>query len=809
MKKTLKNTFLKPSSFLKGEAKENATISKVIKKHKIKLSLLLIAFLLWLFCLPSVLFNVPTSTIVESREGFMLGARIADDGQWRFPKIDTVPNRFEQSILLFEDEYFYQHPGFNPIAISKALWQNITTDKRRGGSTLTQQVIRLSRKNKGRNYIEKIIEIFQATRLEVRHSKKEILNLYASNAPFGGNVVGLETASWRYFGIPSSELSWGQSAVLAVLPNAPSLIYPGKNEIILKNKRDRLLLKLFQKGVIDKTTYELAILENLPGKPLPLPDYTSHLTEKIRRDHQEKKVKTTINFHLQKTANRIAANHYSALSQNQINNLSILLLDVETREVLAYVGNASTTKENNNYLDIIDKSRSTGSVLKPFLYASMLDVGELLPNTLVADIPTAINGYSPQNFNKKYNGAVPASVALSRSLNIPAVRMLREFGLQRFYNKLKKLKLNSINKSPDYYGLALILGGAESSLWEITNTYAGMASSLNFFNASSSEYRSNEFKEPNYVFGVQPNFGSITENPSVFDAGAIYHTLNTLQKVNRPTGEENWSFFSNSQPIAWKTGTSFGFKDAWAVGVTPKYAIGVWVGNADGEGRPGLTGIQTAAPILFDLLNELPNNGDWFDVPYDELIEAEICVKSGHIASIHCDDIAKKWIPKNGIKTKSCPYHQKVFLDRSESYRVNSSCYPLTDMKQKNWFSLPPFQEHYFASKHPNYRPLPPFEEACLKEGEKEMEFMYPKRNEEIVLPKDFDEQINEVVFKLAHRLPETIVYWYLDSEFLGSTQTFHEISIAPKPGTYMLSAMDYNGNEIKQQIKIITTSKK
>ncbi len=334
----------------------------MVKRHKYKLSFLFIIFVIWLFCLPSELFKVPTATIIDSREGIMLGARIADDGQWRFPKMDSVPNRFEQSILLFEDEYFYQHPGFNPVAISKALWQNITTDKRRGGSTLTQQVIRLSRKNKGRNYAEKLVEIFQATRLEFRFSKKEILNLYASYAPFGGNVVGLETASWRYFGIPSEELSWGQAAALAVLPNAPSLIFPGKNEVILKNKRDRLLLKLFQKEIIDQTTYELAILERLPGKPLPLPEFAPHLTEKSRREHKGERVQTTIDFHLQKNANRIAKEHYYNLHQNQINNLAILILDVETREILAYVGNAPTTKENNNYVDIIDKSRSTGSV---------------------------------------------------------------------------------------------------------------------------------------------------------------------------------------------------------------------------------------------------------------------------------------------------------------------------------------------------------------------------------------------------------------------------------------------------------------
>jgi len=782
---------------------DKSEIIKGISRHKIKLSVLLILFVVWFFCLPSPLFNFPTATVAESNSGQMLGARIADDGQWRFPQMDAVPERFEKCIIYFEDEHFYWHPGFNPVSISKALWNNLTTDSRRGGSTITQQVIRLSRQNKSRTYFEKIIEIFQATRLEAGYKKKSILNLYASYAPFGGNVVGLETASWRYFGIPASELSWGQSAALAVLPNAPALIFPGKNEAILKQKRDALLLKLFKNEVIDETTYQLALDENLPGKPLPLPEYAPHLTEKIRKEHPGKRIETTIDFSLQQKVNNIVKEQNYKLSQNQINNLAVLVLDVNTREVLAYVGNSPTTREHNNFVDVIEKPRSTGSILKPFLFASMLDAGEILPNMLVADIPTTVNGYTPENFDKKFNGAVPASVALSRSLNIPAVRMLRDFGFQRFYNILQKTNQKAIEKPADYYGLSLILGGAESSLWDITKGYAGMASTLNFFNNSSSEYRKNEFVEPVYVKNHEKiDLGKIQQKPFVWNAGAIYETFEAMEKVNRPSGEENWEFFTSSQPLAWKTGTSYGFKDAWAVGVTPKYAIGVWVGNADGEGRPGLTGIQAAAPVLFDVLNVLPQSG-WFKMPYDELVEVEICTKSGHLAGLFCEETKMEWIPKNGTRTEACPYHQTVFLNSFENFRVNSSCYPLSEMVQKNWFVLPPVMEYYYAQLHPEYKILPPFAPNCLQEGEKLMAFIYPKKNEAVLLPKNFDENVNEVIFKLAHRSPETTVFWYLDSKYIGKTDTFHELAVSPKPGIYLLTAVDQDGNEVREQIEV------
>ena len=773
-----------------------------LKKNPIKIGLLLVIGLVWLFCLPKQLFNEPTSTVLKSREGLMLGARIADDGQWRFPEQDSVPYRFEQCILNFEDEYFYYHPGFNPVAITKALWENLTTEDRRGGSTLTQQVIRLSRKNQERTYWEKVIEIFQATRLEVRLSKKEILNLYATYAPFGGNVVGLETASWRYFGLSSQDLSWGQAAALAVLPNAPALIFPGKNEKIFQQKRDRLLRKLFENEVIDQTTYELALAEQLPGKPFPLPEITPHLTEKLRNDDKGTQLTSTINYSLQQQINEIARKNYEALRQNEIHNLAILILDVNTREVLAYVGNSPTTAEHDHFVDIIQRPRSTGSILKPFLYAAMLDEGSLLPHTLVADIPTSMNGYSPQNFDKEFNGAVPASVALAKSLNVPAVRMLQDYGLQKFYHQLEKLQQKNINKSADYYGLSLILGGAESSLWDITNAYAGMASTLNHFNSSSSEYKPNEFLEPIYKLNKKADFGTNQFQPEVFHAGAIYHTLKTLEEVNRPSGEENWNFFSHSQAISWKTGTSYGFKDAWAVGVNARYAVGVWVGNADGEGRPGLTGLQAAAPILFESFDKLPK-ADVFQIPYDELVEAEICSKSGHLAGIYCEETAQELIPKYGTRTNSCPYHQQVFLDKSEQFQVNSSCYELAEMTMKNWFSLPPVMEYYYAPKHPEYQSLPRFKSGCLKEGEQLMQFIYPKKSETILLPKSFEEQTNPVVFKLAHRNPDTKVYWYIDKKFIEATQTFHEITYQPEPGEHLLTVTDQQGNSLSIKIEI------
>ncbi|MCK8480274.1 penicillin-binding protein 1C [Psychroserpens algicola] len=776
---------------------------RYIKKHKRKSVVFGILLIVYAFCLPTELFKDPTATVITSKNMELLGAQIATDGQWRFPHNDSIPEKFKTCIIQFEDEYFYEHPGFNPISIFKALKDNISSGEvKRGGSTLTQQVIRLSRKGQARTYLEKIKEIVLATRLELRDSKSEILAYYASNAPFGGNVVGLDAASWRYFNRDAHQLSWAESATLAVLPNAPSLIYPGKNQERLLAKRNRLLKKLLDNGIIDDLTYQLSISEALPQKPYALPQIAPHLLQKVAQSHRGERIQTTLDTKLQERINHVVKNQYNILKQNEIHNAAVLVLNVHTREVMAYVGNTPTDKAHQKDVDIIDKPRSTGSILKPFLYASMLDAGDLLPNTLVADIPSQFGSYNPENFNKDYDGVVPASRALSRSLNVPAVRMLQDFGLDRFHQYLKQLKLKDLKYNANHYGLSLILGGAESNLWDLCKSYASLSSTLNHFSETSSEYYTNEFVEPTFIASESVDFGTTSTDKTLFDAASIYLTYESLKKVNRPEGDESWEFFDDSKQIAWKTGTSFGFRDAWAIGTTKDYVVGVWVGNADGEGRPGLVGVQTAAPILFDVFDILPHS-DWFAKPYDEMQEVNICSKSGHRASPVCDDVEPKFIQNSGLKTEPCPYHILAHVDPTETYQVNSSCEDLNAIKHTSWFVLSPLKAHYYKSKNPFYKPLPKLRLDCVGEVQETINFIYPKRNNSIFLPKDFNGETNDLILKIAHSKPETQVYWYLDETYVGSTKDIHELAIIPKKGKHIITVVDAFGNETKREISI------
>ncbi|MHC0443890.1 penicillin-binding protein 1C [Flavobacterium sp. 3-218] len=774
-----------------------------IKKNKIKSAIAFLLLLIYYFSIPRTLFKEPYSTVIESKEGELLGAKIARDGQWRFPAQDSVPDKFKKCIVYFEDEYFYKHPGFNPGAMTNAFKQNRKAGKVvRGGSTLTQQVIRLSRKGKNRTYFEKFIEIILATRLELGYSKNEILEMYAAHAPFGGNVVGLEMASWRYFGVQSNQLSWAENAVLAVLPNAPSLIYPGKNQIKLLNKRNRLLLKLHQEGIIDKQTYELSIEEPLPQKPYDLPQIAPHLLQRVAKNEEGTRVKTTIDYALQNRVNQIARYYYNQYKQNEVHNLAILVIDVQSRNVMSYVGNAPADADHQKDVDIIDAPRSTGSILKPLLYGAMLDDGELLPNTLIADIPTQISGYTPQNFNLTFDGAVPAHRALSRSLNIPAVLMLQDFGVNKFYEELQKFKLKNINKTPDHYGLSLILGGAESNLWDLCRTYANLSSTVNYFNKNKGQYRTNEFTELNYKNDFKPDFGSETNQKNILGAGSIWLTYNAMEEVNRPEGDEAWKFYDSSLKIAWKTGTSFGNRDAWAIGTNSRYVVGIWVGNATGEGRPTLTGVTSAAPILFDVFNLLPRQR-WFDTPCNDLAEVEVCRLSGYLAKDNCPKI-KQWVTKKGKSTKVCPYHKTIHLDKTEQFQVNSSCENIDNIVTKNWFVLPPVMAWYYKSQHIEYLPLPPFKEACEGTQTTTMDFIYPKANSKIYLTKDFSSNVQPVILKVAYSERDKELFWYVDDVYKATTKTFHELAITPTTGTHYITVVDASGNEIRRKIEIV-----
>lgn len=777
---------------------------KLTSKQVFLFGLIVVAGIVIWQCLPDPLFTDPLSTVLLSKDNKLLGAKIAADEQWRFPYSEEVPAKFKAAIVHYEDKRFDWHPGVDPLALLRSLYLNISQGRIvSGGSTISMQVIRLSRKNPERTLFEKIKEMFLAVLLELHYSKDEIFALYSSYAPYGGNVVGLETAAWRYFGRDPDQLSWAESCTLAVLPNTPGMIHPGRNRSELKQKRDRLLRQLHEDGKISDMELKLAQLEPLPEKPLDLPMFASHLLETliVKTLDRQSSLKSTIDKQLQIAVTDIVKQHSKKLSLQGIHNAASLVVDNQTFEVLAYVGNSSlsTSHELGYAVDIIRRPRSTGSTLKPLLFATMIQQGVILPKTLVPDLPTQYAGYMPENYDRKYRGAVPAQEALARSLNVPAVRMLKKYGVGRFYDFLQNMGMTTLHRHPDEYGLTLILGGAEGMLWDMTTMYAN----LSYIAKQNWEYGGNHYKQLKILQGQQIE----TDRKADIGPAAAWVTLNALLEVTRPGLEGHWLNFSSSRKIAWKTGTSYGLRDGWAIGNSSRYTVGVWVGNASGEGRAGLTGLGTAAPILFDIFNRLEAS-EWFEQPIDQMKGVEVCKDDGYLANTNCES-ETQWIPLESHFEEVTPNHQLVHLDETETWRVHSLCESVGAMVHKSWFVLPPGQEYYYRRHNSDYRTLPPHRKDCLaqlstSEKDRPIELLYPTPGTKIYIPVDLDEQKSNTVFEAVHRDREATLYWHLDDEYLGTTSVFHQQALDIRPGKHYVTIVDGQGNRLARQFEVL-----
>ncbi len=741
------------------------------------LSLTLLGFLFW-FLFPKPLFQVPYSTVLLAEDGQLVAGKIASDGQWRFPAVDSVPENIQLAITQFEDEYFFYHLGVNPVSTVRALWNNIREGKiTSGGSTISMQVIRLARKNKQRSYAEKLLEMYLAFRLEMQYSKAEILNMYVSHAPYGGNVVGIEAAAWRYFDRPIYNLSWAESALLAVLPNSPSMLHLSRNRSRLKAKRDGLLKKLFEKGIIDATTFSLAKMESLPTAPNAIPRLGYHLMTFAESEGQnQKKIESTLNYYLQQQIDEKVNRYGRFLSQNQVHNACAILVEIATGKVKAYIGNTHLPLTRAPYVDLVQSARSSGSILKPLLYAQVMANGQIHPSTLLRDVPINIGKYAPRNFDKQYDGVVPAGISLSRSLNIPATLLLRDYGVIKFHEDLQELGMSTITRNADNYGLTLILGGAEVKLWDLANTYTTQAQNLHNSNDTS--------------LGIMAWKNQKQIQNATINAGAWYQTSEALTDVQRPDLEQSWKRFSSSRKIAWKTGTSHGFKDAWAVGYDSKYLVGVWVGNADGEGRPGLTGTSTAAPLMFDIFQLLPKS-PWFETPHGHLKSMELCEKSGLLPGLYCPTIMVDAV-RNTNNFTTCKHHQYIATN-IQGERVNKAC-ETGEIIYDTAFVLDPVAAYFYSKRNAEYKGLPKMSEKCGEENGHQMAIIYPTDGAEITVPVNLSGEKELVQFKATHTQTKARLFWHLDSEFIGQTEGVHQLALNIDSGQHVLLITDDQG---------------
>ena len=706
-----------------------------------------------------------SQVVLDDRDN-IIGAYLNSEEQWQIKGVE-IPPRLKLAVLNYEDRKFYSHNGVDYLAIVRAVKTNLLEKRRVGASTITMQGVKLY-KRRERTYLSKIEEIIESYKLEKYLSKDEILELYLNNAPYGSNIVGYETASQLYFGKSAKNLTWAEGATLAVLPNSPGLIWIEKNRDKLLNKRDNLLKNMYERGVIDEKQYRLSIKEELPKERKYFNSLAPHLTRRLVNEYDDKIIKSTINSELQKNIERIAKEYGDYLNNRGIKNTAIIVVDNHSGEVKSYVGSQNFYDfQRNGQVDGVVAQRSVGSVLKPFLYALSIDEGLITPKSKLLDVPLYFSNFNPQNANKKYQGLVEAREALKKSLNIPFVKLLDEYGVDKFFYFLKDI-IDFPERDYSNYGLSLILGTKEMSVENIAKLYYGL-----------SQY--GEFKDLKYIRDDKKIDGR-----KLISKGASYLTLEAMQGVQR-YGIDN--LYLGRDGIAWKTGTSYGQRDAWAGGISPRWIVVVWCGNFTGEGNRNISGVVTAGQLLFKIFKVLPTENESFIKPNEELKKVEIDSETGYRLRY---DVPSEEIdyPKDAKSLKVSPYYKKVFIN-SKGEEIDSRSKDFIESKEKIVLSYPIELLDYMARENISVSNV----------RDEKIKIIYPLNNIKIFLPKDFEER-KRLIVKVANPKNKKL-YWYHNGKYIFSGRD-RERAFDFLEGEHRLTLVSESGEVVEVKFYIL-----
>ena len=679
------------------------------------------------------------SKTIYDRNGEILRIYLNKEEQFILPMdlADNIPQKLKKAVIFYEDKNFYKHHGVDPKAVLRAFIGNIRSGRiTSGASTIPMQTVKIFRGGK-RTYLNKIIEIIYAVQMELRYDKDEILNIYLSHNPYGGNIIGYQSACLRYFNKIPQKLTWSEAALLAVIPNAPYLMNPKYSKELLE-KRNKLLKELFEAGEIDKENYELSLLEAIPDRPFPLPQKAIFFTDFVKNKSNKDSIKTTLDFGIQKKVDDIISYHKKNLEQNGIHNTAVMVVDTKSAEILAYTC-GDYKDENGGKIDALRVQRNSGSTLKPFLYALAFDKGIISKDSVLEDVPSYFGTYNPVNSDKNYRGLVSAEKALIMSLNVPLVKLLEEFGYRNFFEFIKDSQIQNL-KGSDYYGLSMILGTINLSPYELAELYTTLA--------NLGESRKLKFiKESKEIIGKR-----------LYSRGAAWLTLDIIKDVKRP--EKNWEFFTGKNTFYWKTGTSFGERDAWSVGCNKNFCIVVWNGNLDNSSSSKLRGIESSAPLMFDILNSISQKDGIIDAPIYDL--EKINANSNGYRSIY-ENTKEILIPKGSI-LKQDPYEVKIFTNLEENKEVDSRSFKINEYKSLIINDYPS-QVDYFLK-------LRGVESSKIKRLSENVytHFIYPQEGIKIKIPQNEDGDYEKIMVEVADISSQTY-YWYLNGSYITSTE--------------------------------------
>ncbi|HEX5036066.1 MAG TPA: penicillin-binding protein 1C [bacterium] len=733
------------------------------------------------------------SLAVTDRNGDLLRAYLTPDDKWRLalrvgPQ-GAVPENIKRLLIPIEDRYFYEHPGVNPFSIARAFAANLKAGRIvSGGSTLTMQLARIL-EPKPRRYVSKLIEVFRAFQLEWHYSKEDLLRTFLNLAPYGGNIEGIEAASRLYFQKSPEQLTLGEAGLLVVVPNKPNRYRLDRFPAEAIRARDRVFDRLCANGWISEKERDEAEGASYAVARVPLPDAAEHLADLVLlKDKKSGWVATTADAQLQSLADSVLAEYRGDLYAKGITNAAVVVIENATGKVRALVGSLDYgNSTNQGQVNGALSARSPGSTLKPFVYALGMEEGWLTPQRLLPDVPTDYQGYVPENFDGKFRGGVSVEEALTQSLNAPAVYVLNRLGWEQFHSFLRRANVFSIAADRRRYGLSMILGGCEISLLDLTSLYAGLASGGIFRKAS---YLETDAKD---------------DGARLLSEGASFLVSDILAKGDRPDLSGSWEHATNIPRIAWKTGTSYGQKDAWSVGYNPRYTIGVWTGNFAGQGNTNLVGARAAAPLLFRLFNALEEKErvQWFRQP-PGLAKREVCALSGEAAGPYCPHKKSDWQLSGISRNETCSLHRPFEIDQATGYRVCSYCrqgrahaervFEIWPEAIGNWrrvqgYPVDDVPQHFPACQH-RLASQPP-------------KILSPATSQKFILRPGVSSEDQKILLKGEVGLEVQKVFWFVNDDLYWAGSPTERVFFQPHPGAYRIVLMDEEGQSASRDILV------
>lgn len=726
-----------------------------------------------------------SGTVVTDRGGKALTAFLSPDEKWRFPvRVSEVSPVFLNALILKEDQRFRWHFGLDPVAIVRAAVSNLVQGRRMSGaSTITMQVARLL-EPRPRTVWSKMVEAVHAVQLEMHYSKDEILEMYLWLLPYGGNVEGIRAATMFYLGTTPDRLSAAEAVTLLVVPNRPTSLRLGRDDASLRSARNQWIHRLQRDGILDADDAAAALTEPVTLRRMPTPRRAWHLSVRLATaSATDGIIRSTIDGATQQAVETLTRQHVERMRLLGITNASVIVVDNATRHVLSYVGSADPTDASSmGQVDGVRAIRSPGSALKPFIYALAVDRGLMTPRTMLEDVPVSFDGYAPENFDRTFMGAMTMERALAMSRNIPAVSTLERIGLDSFMDMLQRANVRSL--SGKRIGLSIALGGCGVRLDELVGMYAALA-------------RGGSWRPLVWTPAVQHRHDTVT----LMSRPAAYMISDVLTTAARPDLPNGIDGSADIPRIAWKTGTSYGRRDAWSIGYNRRYTVGVWVGNFDGSGNEMLTGSQCATPLLFDVFRSIDVSMDdrWLERPASLDVRL-VCTMSGRPPADSCTDQALDAFIPGVSSAERCRHQREMYVDRSGSTSYCTACLPASGWIRRMELDMPApvlayMREHGVALRLP-----PPHDPECSRMFEGSLRITAPSHGKEYILERD-----TETTLRCAatSESDASMLYWFMDDVFCSSTPAGGAIFVTPSPGRHTLVCVDDRGRRAQSSFTV------